>query len=233
MHRAWTLLVIVALPILGWAQDSPSGGNSPPYTPAVPAPSMVTGYGGWPGYTGASTAAGSAMNGMANVISAKGNYNLSTSAAAVNLTQAQKQEIQNHEQFTNTYFAMRATNKAAAEAALGKGLTFSQLAEIAHEGAPQPLNTSEFDPISGKLNWPGPLQEDTFASRRAEVDQLMVQQAHYGVLSYADQMKVKKIVSTMFKDMKSQIGTIPADDYVVAKSFLNSVLYASTKTQLS
>ncbi len=119
MNRLWCLLVLVAFPALILAQPAPqysgSSGTSQPYQPAVPPPSIINGNGGWAGYggTGASTAAGSAMNGMASVISAKGNYNLSTSAAAVNMTQAQKQEIQNHQQYTNTYFQMRATNKAA------------------------------------------------------------------------------------------------------------------------
>ena len=153
MKRVWILVAIVAIPLVGLAQNRPpspggsknAGGNknaagnnrnaagnknapgsqnAPPgsnegayrnqYQPAVPPPSMVGSYGGWPGgYGGASTAAGSAMNGMASAISAKGDYNLSTSAAAINLTQAQSNEIQNRQQATNTYFEMQATNKAA------------------------------------------------------------------------------------------------------------------------
>ncbi len=116
MNRTWILMVIVAYPVLAFAQTSSSGsgGTSVPYQPAVPPPSTVNAYGGWPGYTGGTTAAGSAMNGMASVISAKGDYNLSTSAAAINMTQAQKQEIQNRQQWTNTYFDMRATNRNGA-----------------------------------------------------------------------------------------------------------------------
>ncbi len=114
-------IVIVVFPALIMAQTGSSpypvpSSKAPPYQPAVPPPSMINGYGygGGPVYGGGTTAAGSAMNGMASVISAKGNYNLSTSAAAVNMTQAQKNEIQNHQLYTNTYFDMRATNKAAA-----------------------------------------------------------------------------------------------------------------------
>ncbi len=116
MNRAWILVAVAAYPILAFAQTSSSGssGTNVPYQPAVPAPTTINAGGGWGGYTGASTAAGSAMNGMASVISAKGDYNLSTSAAAINMTQAQKQEIQNRQQWTNTYFDMRSTNRAAA-----------------------------------------------------------------------------------------------------------------------
>ena len=103
------LMIVVAYPLIALAQTgSPgSGGYSPPYQPAVPAPSTSNQYGGWGGYWGGGTVAGSAMNGMASVISAKGNYNLSTSAAAINMTQAQKNSIENENLATNTYFQMR------------------------------------------------------------------------------------------------------------------------------
>jgi len=71
------------------------------------------------GNTGGGSAAGSAMNGMASVISAAGDYNLATSAAAVNMTQAQKQDIQNRQQWTNAYFEMRETNRRARAAERG------------------------------------------------------------------------------------------------------------------
>ena len=81
-----------------------------PYQPAVAPPSMGGYGGGYGGYYGGgvgSTAAGSAATGMANVISSRGSANLNNSAAAVNMTQAQSNEIKNHEQYTNTYFDMR------------------------------------------------------------------------------------------------------------------------------
>ena len=67
------------------------------------------------------------MNGMANAISAKGNYNLSTSAAAINMTQARKNHIQNQQLAANTYFQMRAMNKAATAAERGPPPTMEQL----------------------------------------------------------------------------------------------------------
>ncbi len=118
MNRMWKLMIVVVYPVIALAQSGTSdtsgpGGHAPPYQPAVPAPTVVSPYGAYPGYSGGETAAGSAMNGMANAISAKGNYNLSTSAAAINMTQAQKNEIENRNLATNTYFQMRTANRAA------------------------------------------------------------------------------------------------------------------------
>ena len=217
------------LPFFVCAQDS-----SQPYTPAVPQASMVTGYGGWPGDSGgASTVAGSAMNGMASVISASGDAALSGSAAAINLTQAEKQDILNRQAATNAYFDMRATNRAARAAERGPPLTSEQLAKIAHAGVPKPLNSEQLNPVTGRLNWPGPLQDEKFASRRGQVDQLMAQQSNYGSLNYADQCKMRDTIKSMFKDLKAQINSLPTPDYIAGKTFLNSLLYASTKSRLS
>ncbi len=172
------------------------------------------------------------MNGMASVISASGDAALSASAAAINLTQAEKQEIQNRQAWTNTYFDMRATNRAARSAERGQPLSMEQLAKIAHDGVPKPLNNGQFNPVSGKLNWPGPLQDEAFASQRDQLDKIMAQQAHYGRLAYSDQKNVKQIVNTMFAQLKSQVNDIPANEYVDARKFLNSVLFATTKSQL-
>ena len=119
MNRRHVLTGIVALYAMmlvqtGMAQNQAPSPGTQPYEPAVPPPSMNF-YGGAGGYgynIGGTTPAGSAMNGMANAISAKGNYNLSTSAAAINMTQAQSNEMQNHQQYENTYFQMQQANQA-------------------------------------------------------------------------------------------------------------------------
>jgi hypothetical protein len=232
MNRLWMILIVAASPLPALAQTAP-GGTSAPYQPVVPAPSM-TAYGGWPGggTYGGGTVAGSAMNGMANVISAKGNYNLSTSAAAVNMTQAQRNEIQNRQLYTDTYFQMRATNRAAREREAGPRLTMEQLAKIAKDGVPRPLSPSEMDAVSGKVAWPSALQQDMFAEQRGQIEQLFGTRARYGGLSYADQMKVRDIVETMFDELRGRIREIPPQEYVACRNFLNSLSFAATKSEL-
>jgi hypothetical protein len=240
MNRLWGLLVLfVIIPSLmlaqtGTAQYSGQNTSSPPYQPAVPPPSTINAYGGgWPGSGGATTAAGSAMNGMANAISAKGSYNLSTSAAAINMTQAQKNEIQNHQQYTNTYFEMRATNKAARKAEEGPAPSMELIARMARDGAPKPITTKEWDPVTGKVNWPTLLQQDSFTPQRTELEQILAKQANYGSLGYSDQMQARQTIESMFADLKSQIKTVPPQDWAASQSFLQSLIYATTKTVLN
>jgi hypothetical protein len=239
MSRKWIPALIVLCPLVALAQPGvssrlrSSGGGSA-YQPAVPAANTnVYGGGGWGWGGGApSTAAGSAMSGMSQVISAAGQYNLATSAAAVNLTQAQRNKIQNDQLATDTYFQMRATNKAAREAEAGPKPTMEQLVRISQQGVPKPLNTSQMDPVSGHLDWPEPLQDGRYTAERGEVDQLFAKRASYGGLTYSDRSKVRETIDSMADELKEQVRDIPPQDYVASRTFLQSLIYAATKTEL-
>src|SRR5437870_5530495 len=113
MRKTAALACVLALASTLLAQ---TGGTPSYYQPAVPSASSFSAYGAYPGYSTGGTVEGNALKGMASVISAKGDYNLSTSAAAVNLTQAEKQDIQNRQAATHAYFEMRQTNRAAVAA---------------------------------------------------------------------------------------------------------------------
>lgn len=237
MNRTGLIVVILACPLLVLAQTSTShyaGPNyaSHPYTPAVPAPSMTTAYGAYPGYGGGTTAAGSALNGLGNAMSGAGNMHLSNSAAAINWTQAQKNEMQNKQLGQQTYFQMRDENEAYEKAHERPQATKEQLAQWAREAAPKAVTPSEVDPKTGKIAWPDVLQQDSFAQQRAQVEQFMAKKTTYGRLSYADQMAARKTIETMFGTLKSQIQDIPPQDFVVSQQFLRSMIYATSKTDI-
>ena len=46
-------------------------------------------------------------------------------------------------------------------------------------------------------------------------------------------MKVRQTVDAMFDQLKEQIREIPPQDYVACRSFLQSLSYAATKTELN
>jgi hypothetical protein len=237
MNRAWIFIVVALSPICVFAQGGPSkeSGSTPPYQPAVPAGSTNSygSYAGWPGYSsGAQSTVGSALNGMASVISAQGDYNLATSAAAVNLTQAERNAIQNRQQAANTYWEMRNAWRAQRDAQRGPPPTMEQVARLAHYGVPKPLTPNEFDPVSGKLNWPSALQQDSFAESRADVDDLFEAWARYGNLNYSQQTKVRETINAMFDELNAQIKQIPPQVYTECRRFLRSLIYAATKSDL-
>ncbi len=228
MKRIWILMIpiLIAGPVITLGQGSGS------YQPAVSAPSTaVYGGGGW-GYGSAQTPEGAALQGMSQVISAQGQYNLNTSAAAVNYTQAESNQLRNNVQGVETFWQMR--NIGAEERAKERGprLTPEQLARMARDGAPKGLSPNQIDPVTGTLYWPAALQDPGFQPQRSVVDEQTAKWLKYGGLNYADQTQVRDNIDSMFDGLKSQISSIPPQDYVACRKFLQSLLYATTRTTL-
>lgn len=183
-------------------------------------------------YSYSSTPAEGALNGMASVISSKGSYNLSTSQAAINMTEAQQNEMQNHAQYENTYFQMRQANTAYREKEAGPRPTEEQLVRLAREGAPKPVSPSEVDATTGAIKWPAALQEDDFAAQRTTLEQLSATMVAHGSLGVSDQMAARKTIESMFAELKTQIRELPPADYVASRDFLRSMIYALGRSQL-
>jgi hypothetical protein len=209
----------------------PTGAQQQPFQPAVPSSSSFNAYGGF--YDGgASTAEESAMRGMASVISARGDAALSTSAAAVNLTQAEKQDIENRQAATTAYFEMQETNRAYRDARRSPRLSHEQYVRIAASAAPKKLSTNEIDAVAGRINWPELLQLEPFAEERGGLDKLCTKYAQYGTLGLSDHMAAGKLIDAMNVKLKGMVSKVPAQHYVAAKNFLKSLMFAMTKTQL-
>jgi hypothetical protein len=232
MKQLALLALFAASAAVALAQSGSSGGGSGQYQPSVARGSTYSGGGGWPGYGTPTTAAGAAMSGMSQVISSAGQYNLNTSAAAVNMSQAIKTQLGNDMLATETYFGMRAANRAAREKEAEPRLTMEQLVAIAHDGAPKPLNARDEDPITGGLNWPSALTQNQFAGSRKELDEIFAKRARYGGLTYSDQMAAKHAVDSIFSGLKSQIRDIPPQDYVACRDFLRTLTYTASKSDL-
>jgi hypothetical protein len=203
------------------------------YQPAIPAASTFTGYGGYPGYYGGGTVAGSAMQGMASAISAMGDYNLATSAAAVNMTQAQRNDIENRQLWTHTYFEMRAANRAARAAEDGPPPSKEQLVRLSAARVPKPLSASEVDPVSGEIIWPELLQANAFDRERSTLEQIANKRAHYGNLGLSDASQASSAIESMSDKLQGHIRSVPPQQYAASKSFLKSLMFDMTKSPLN
>ncbi|MFN3149501.1 hypothetical protein [Bremerella sp.] len=182
-------------------------------------------------YGNASTAAEGALNGMANVVSAQGSYNLQTSEAAINLTQAQSQEIANRQQYANTYFQMRA-QRDAYEAKKHPRPTEEQLVHLAQSEAPKGLPDGSVDKQTGKLNWPSLLQYPDFDPQKEVVESLLKKKSANGMLGAQDAQQFTEAVEQMATTLKRGITKVPPQQYMEAYTFLKKLLYSTCQTQL-
>ena len=172
----------------------------------------------------ASTPGQAAAYGMSEVVRAHGQYNLDTSAATINMTEAQRNEIQNREAWTKTYFEMRKMNKAYRDAEAGPRPTMEDFVRYAEAGRPNPLTPQELS-TSGKIAWPAPLQTPQYGSQRAEVERIFGDRAAKGVLPGDEYMKLYELTNNMLDSLKRQITSMPSEMYVTAKKFLQSLAY--------
>ena len=122
MERIWIFMILITCPAMTFGQSNGAGSSgSAPYQPAVPPVTTVYGGGGW-GYSGggAQTAQGAALQGMSQAISAAGQYNLATSAAAINMTQAESNQLRDNVQWVQTFWQMRDIGRGVS----GRGETY-------------------------------------------------------------------------------------------------------------
>ena len=176
----------------------------------------------------AQTAPGAALQGMSQVISAEGQYNLATSAAALNMTQAQSNELRNEVQAVQTFWAMRDIGRIERQLERGPRPTAEEFARRARAAAPLPLTTGQVDPVDGTLHWPLILQNELFQPQRIALQELTAKWIKYGGLDYSDQAQIRAQIDDMFEILKAKMTSLPPQDYVACRAFLRSLLYSTT-----
>lgn len=188
------------------------------------------GYGwGWGGGGGAgSTAAGSYMTGMGNAIRAQGQYNLDTSAAAINVEEAAKRDIENQKLWTQTYFEKRRINQAYKDSQKRPRSPDSWV-RIAQEAAPNRLSPSALDPVTGQIAWPPGLQGPEFQSDRQKLDRLFADRAMVsGAIGVDVHGQIRAAVNAMIATLKSRIRDYETSQYLNSRNFLTSLAYEAT-----
>ena len=182
------------------------------------------------GNTGASTAFGSAAQGMAQVIGAKGSYNLQTAQGAVFAEEALSKDIDNRKKSTETYFEMRNINEAYQAAHRSPRLSKEQYARMAAVDAPKRLTTSQFDPASGKIAWPDLLQETEYETYRASLDSLFAERASASGGSGSQIYRsIRDYCKQMLQQLRTHSGDVPEQissrEYMGSKYFIDSLAY--------
>jgi hypothetical protein len=188
--------------------------------------SPVPTYGYPYGYYQSSTPGEGYARGLADVIRSEGDYNLSTSAAAINLSIARQQEIQNRKLWTQTYFDMRDINRQVYDSEQ-KRLRGSpeDWIRYAQAGKPKRLSPSELDSLTGEIRWPILLTAKQYSDQRVELEKAFADRAYHGVMGAETFLKVLRLTEGLISSLKSQISALPSDKYVVAKRFLESLAY--------
>lgn len=182
---------------------------------------------GYPSYH-SSTAAEGAQRGFADVVRSAGEANLNNSQAAISYEQARSMNMQNHLQYTETYFQMRQMNRQARAAESGPRLSTEQLFRIAQQQAPNRLSNSDVDPLTGDITWPIVLEDEPFAQYRERLNALFAERANSGgAVSIGEMQEIRRTTDAALAELQANIRNYPTNDYMQARRFLQSLAFSA------
>jgi hypothetical protein len=196
---------------------------------AVPNVAVTGYYGGgfYPGWGyGGGTVQGSVLRGAADLVRAEGDNAYMNSLANINNQIAIKKNIENREQWVETYFQMRRTNDAYRASQRPAPTSLGQAQQMARMMTPQRLNSYQLEPTTGKLHWPASFQGAEFAAARQQLERLFAARSaqNAGAGGTLDS-SVNAITNQMRDALKSQINSMPTNEYLAAKKFIDGLGY--------
>jgi hypothetical protein len=195
----------------------------------LPAAAAQAQYGwGGNGYSyHSSTLEEGVQRGYADVVRSYGMANLLNSQAATQIEQARKAYIENQMKATQTYFEGRRYNAEARQAARGTPLSMEQYVRLAREQAPDQLTATQLDPLTGTINWPSPLRLPAYEALRKRIERLFQDRAT-GYVVYGE---IQQACGELEALIKADLEKFLPNDYVAAKRFLDSLIWAARGAQ--
>jgi hypothetical protein len=106
-------------------------------------------------------------------------------------------------------------------------LSMEQYVRLAREQAPEPLTATQLDPLTGTISWPAPLRAPVYDEKRKRIERLFQDRAT-GYVVYGE---IHQAVQQFLEELKLQVDVLPANDYVDAKKFLDSLVWAARGVQ--
>ena len=218
------LAVAAAASMSARGQTMTSGGGGMPYVPPpIPYSGGYSSY-GWG--SSSTTPVEGFRRGLAEVIRAQGEYNLATSAAAVNFSEARRREIDNDKLAVQTYFELRETNRQQRDAEIKRQRGNPEdFVRYAQAGKPKQLSSQQLDAVTGQIHWPVLLTGAEFDQQRAALEKVFAARAYHGILGAEEFLNAVHVIDEMSTSLAQRIQTLPAQEFVQAKSFLRSLAY--------
>jgi hypothetical protein len=78
---------------------------------------------------------------------------------------------------------------------------------------------------TGKNTWPKLFDDKLFGSDRTKLDQLFAKRAQVGGVTFDEEMDIRRTTNAMLAQLKSRVRDLPADYYMGARHFLESLAY--------
>jgi hypothetical protein len=87
---------------------------------------------------------------------------------------------------------------------------------------PRRLNSREFDPVTGKIHWPQVFLHEKYNDLRSQLEPLFVRRASTSPTP-ALATEIHDVLVEIIETLRGDIENLPANDYVAARKFLDSL----------
>jgi hypothetical protein len=151
-------------------------------------------------YNSASTAGEGYARGLGAVIDSQGQKNLNDSQAAINLTDARSNQIDNQVKSVNAFWEKKDIYAERQQQEFAK-IEQKRSVYIANLGNME-LTPQEFDRTSGRVTWPKVLEQSQYNPYRSVLDKMFQQRAYQGALT-GDEYMEATAASKQWRDMLS------------------------------
>jgi hypothetical protein len=180
----------------------------------------------------AATVGESHARGMSELVRARGQLELDSSAARINRAEARSRELDNRLKATNTYFEMRNINReqrfgTEQERYERRSRNNEQrFAAAAARGNPNELTYRQLDPATGKITWPFSLMDPKFEEYRERLDDLFARRATYnGQVTFEMYSEIRQTTDEFLETLRGEIRNMETRPYMEARRFVNALAY--------
>jgi hypothetical protein len=178
----------------------------------------------------ASTAAEGYLRGRADFMRAYGQYQLLMAHARNAHAAARQHEIANHKQAVQTYFSVRDHNRKKREAERRPRVSDQQIRRMAAAAKPAPLSPTDVDRMNGNIAWPNVLQDRDFGVFRVKLERAFASRATQGQTDGLTTAMAQQAARGMLDELRSQVRELPAQDYMMARRFVESLAHEIGQT---
>jgi len=181
------------------------------------------GYGMGYGVYGAQTAFSADAHGMSDLVRAEGQYNYDTAKGMLSYEQARSQYIENYQKALTAIQEKRRVTRAE-EAKRREQDRENELRGIqfANSHKPMPLSQTQFDPSTGRIQWPAALATKEFEPMRHALESMIVARIR-NRQSDVSLAQITIRTNEMQDALRGQILTMPLPEYTEARRFLEGL----------
>jgi multidrug efflux pump subunit AcrA (membrane-fusion protein) len=164
--------------------------------------------------------AGNYANGMANIIRAQAQANLTDQ-------QARSVSLDNQKKWAQNYFKMKEERQEYDARQREKNKPSPEtLAAVAKSNLPRELGPEALDPVTGRITWPEVLQKSDYTAHRTELEQLFEQRVQTSQAA-GTAGRIHAVTAEFAEQLRRSIEYVPAKEYMTGRKFLDSLDYAA------